>query len=115
MKWLAYAILVVSLTCPAPASAQFYRYLDKQGQVRFTDDINQVPEDQRIQVRSYESSSSNAPEAASSEVSAENKTVALDAAENAVPETADAAPVEKEPVDAEKARLENLKKQIEAD
>ena len=40
------------------ASAEFYKYTDEDGNVRFTDDINQVPEEQRSKIRSYVESQS---------------------------------------------------------
>ena len=43
MKGLTGAILIAAMVFAGPAFAQFYKYLDKQGVVRFTDDINQVP------------------------------------------------------------------------
>ena len=36
------------------ASAEFYKYYDEQGNVRFTDDYNKVPVDQRKDVNGYE-------------------------------------------------------------
>lgn len=116
MKRLAVAVLMVSLAGAAPASAQFYKYLDKQGQVRFTDDINQVPENQRKSIRSYESSMPNAPEESISEGGVENKAPASAAMAQTSPETAAAAaPAEGGSIDTEKMRLEALKKQIDVD
>ena len=56
MKGLTGAILIAAMVFAGPAFAQFYKYLDKQGDVRFTDDINQVPQDQRAAARSYSES-----------------------------------------------------------
>ncbi len=56
MKGLTGAILIAAMVFAGPAFAQFYKYLDKQGVVRFTDDINQVPQDQRAAARSYSES-----------------------------------------------------------
>ena len=53
MKGLTGAILIAVMVFAGPAFAQFYKYLDKQGEVRFTDDINQVPRDQRAAAQSY--------------------------------------------------------------
>jgi hypothetical protein len=61
MKLCVGVALVVSLAIAGPAWAQFYKYLDKHGNVRFTDDINQVPENQRVKARSYVESEPTAP------------------------------------------------------
>jgi chromosome segregation ATPase len=44
--------LVLAWCCPL--SAKIYKYLDENGNLRFTNDITQVPQDQREQVKSYE-------------------------------------------------------------
>src|SRR5512136_1775046 len=54
MRTLALAISTLMLLAATPAvTQQFYRYVDANGHVRFTDDINQVPEKQRTVARSY--------------------------------------------------------------
>ena len=45
-------ILIIALFA-ASASAQFYKYVDEEGNIRFTDDINQVPPEQRAKIQSY--------------------------------------------------------------
>jgi len=47
----------------ATASAEFYKYTDENGNVHFTDDINQVPPDQRQKLQRYEESASQPGEA----------------------------------------------------
>lgn len=47
------------------ASAEFYKYVDEKGNVRYTDDFNQVPVSQREQVRGYEEYRQPEPAAAS--------------------------------------------------
>ena len=47
MKMIKFLILLVIVVFAAPAPAEIYKYVDEQGDVHFTDDINQVPEDQR--------------------------------------------------------------------
>jgi hypothetical protein len=43
------------------ATAEFYKYVDEEGNVHFTDDINQVPAAQRAKIHSYIESVSEAP------------------------------------------------------
>ncbi|MFZ0243672.1 MAG: DUF4124 domain-containing protein [Desulfobacterales bacterium] len=54
MSWLKLILTLACLLCTSAASAEFYKYLDEQGNVHFTDDYNQVPPDQRKQVKGYE-------------------------------------------------------------
>lgn len=115
MKGSAYLVLLVSLAIAAPASAQFYKYLDGKGQIRFTDDINQVPETQRRHVRSYAATLSDATEASASRVVAEPDKTGNDAVRPGAAEAAEAASVEQEPLDSARARLEEMKKQTDSD
>jgi vacuolar-type H+-ATPase subunit I/STV1 len=63
MKYLKIFVLISLLLFSVNASADFYKYTDEDGNVRFTDDINQVPEEQRSKIRSYvESQSEEIPE-----------------------------------------------------
>lgn len=56
-------ILFMIMTFCAPAAAEFYRYIDEDGNVRYTDDWNQVPVGQRPQIQSYtESESESEPD-----------------------------------------------------
>lgn len=49
-KWL---ILLILILFSVPASAEFYRYLDEKGNVRYTDDFTMVPKDQRAGIQEY--------------------------------------------------------------
>lgn len=60
MKYLKIFVLISFLLFSVSASAEFYKYTDADGNVRFTDDINQVPEEQRSKIRSYVESQSEA-------------------------------------------------------
>jgi hypothetical protein len=46
------AILLLALSI-GPANAQFYKYKDADGTIRFTDDLSQVPPDQRESAPGY--------------------------------------------------------------
>jgi len=40
---------------PAFVLAEFYKYKDAQGNIVFTDDVSQIPEDQRPNIKTFES------------------------------------------------------------
>jgi hypothetical protein len=112
MKALALAMWAVILLSAPPALAQFYRYVDANGHVRFTDNINQVPEKQRVAARSYVESPGAPAEVRGADESAERKTPAPAAP---VAEVATAAPAGgEESPDATRGRIEEMKKQVEA-
>jgi len=49
-KWL---ILLILVLFSIPASAEFYKFIDEEGNVQFTDDLTKVPVNQREGVRKY--------------------------------------------------------------
>ncbi len=111
MKGLTGAILIAAMVFAGPAFAEFYRYLNQQGQVRFTDDINQVPQDQRAAARSY-------PESQVSETPAVEKSPAVKEEKPAAPEppaASAAVGAGEDPIEAARARLEAQKKEVEAE
>jgi hypothetical protein len=71
MKYLQTFILIGFLLFSINASAEFYKYTDEEGNIRFTDDINQVPAEQRAKIQSYVESQS--PQASEQEVTSESK------------------------------------------
>jgi hypothetical protein len=110
MKLCLSLMLMASLVVAGPTWAQFYKYLDKQGNVRFTDDINQIPENQRAKARSYEESR---PPAAAAADSGDN-TADKPAAEAPAPSAVSVSSGE-DPLDTARARLEEMKKQVDAE
>ena len=48
-------VLIFTLFAAVPVSAEYYKYYDESGNLRFTDDINQIPLDQREQIKTYTS------------------------------------------------------------
>jgi uncharacterized protein (DUF342 family) len=53
MKKIAWTIAIVFLVFAGPVTAQFYRYIDQNGNLRFTDDYNKVPVEQRANIQKY--------------------------------------------------------------
>ena len=45
--------LLIVLLFSVPVSAEFYRYVDKDGRVHYTDDFNKVPKNQRTAAKGY--------------------------------------------------------------
>ncbi|MFC1886480.1 hypothetical protein ACFLZM_05435 [Thermodesulfobacteriota bacterium] len=52
---IRFLIVLIVLSLPLCSFAEFYRYRDQNGISRYTDDITEVPEDQRPAVNRYES------------------------------------------------------------
>ena len=51
---LLYALLfLICMWLPSSALAEYYQYRDQNGVLRFTDNLADVPEDQRQQIKSY--------------------------------------------------------------
>lgn len=53
MKRMIWLMIVALALIEAPAMAEYYRYLDKQGNTLYTDDITLIPADQRSKVQSF--------------------------------------------------------------
>jgi hypothetical protein len=50
-RW--FLTLVMATVLAAPATAEFYRYRDKNGTLRFTDNLTEVPPAQRAHLKTY--------------------------------------------------------------
>jgi hypothetical protein len=115
MKWVGWVLLLVTLASAGPASAQFYKYWDQQGVLRFTDDINQVPDHQRDKLRKYAESPLPAAAATDPDPNGEKKAGTLGAAAQGPGSSALHHAAEEEGIDSARARLEGLKQQVDAD
>ena len=54
MMFRQFVIVLILTALPGLVSAEFYRYVDKEGNVRFTDNLANVPVDQRSKVDEYD-------------------------------------------------------------
>ena len=108
MKYLN-IIIIILFMFSASASAEFYKYVDEEGNVRFTDDINQVPEAQRAKIRSYIESESQEP--AEQESARENK--AEQTSEDQQTDLSDLSDNESESLEDAKKRIDELKSEID--
>lgn len=61
MRFKTIAIVLIGLLLPGLAAAEFYKYRDASGALRFTDNLNEVPPAQRPEVVTYEESRPPAP------------------------------------------------------
>lgn len=53
MKRWGVPVVAICLICAVPSWGEFYRYRDANGVLRFTDNIAEVPENQRPKVKQY--------------------------------------------------------------
>jgi len=60
-------VVMVILLAPALTGAEFYKYRDANGVLRFTDDITEVPVDQRAKLKEYQSVVTPEPSTADTE------------------------------------------------
>lgn len=126
MKALVFVLVGLMALAAAPARAEFFRYVDGQGRVRYTDDINQVPEAQRGRAKSYaESKSPSAPGTPVEEAAPKQEAASPDAAPKPEAAGPDAAPVAEKPpaageeaappADETRAQIEALRKELDSE
>ena len=59
MNLIKLFICLIIILFSTTVSAEFYKYVDENGNTHFTDDFNKVPEDQRAGLKGYEESDSD--------------------------------------------------------
>jgi hypothetical protein len=116
MKKLRWTIVIIFLLLAGPVTAQFYRYIDKDGTLRFTDDLSKVPAGQRPNIRKYnepETGPATSPKEAARAIEKSPATSAESGAHvHGAAATASDKPVSLEDL---RARIEKMKEQLEAE
>lgn len=64
MRYLCLVSCLIFFLAPGIVQAEFYRYRDSSGVVHYTDNLEDVPQDQRPDVATYENGSDTAAEQA---------------------------------------------------
>jgi hypothetical protein len=104
--------LIITWVLVLPASAEIYKYVDENGQKRWTDDLSQVPKEQRPSAQRFESVEETQPGPASSQTNEDQPETTLDIGEvdTDSPMTADT--VSRDALEKEKADLDTRYRQL---
>jgi Domain of unknown function (DUF4124) len=117
MKKLTWTIVIIFLFLAGPVTAQFYRYIDKNGDLRFTDDLSKVPVEQRANIRKYNEPETEPASSSKEAVRAIEKSLSTSTEPSANHPQSAAAAAANETVSLEelRARIEKMKGQLEAE
>jgi chromosome segregation ATPase len=123
---LGVLIIGLLLIGSRPATAEYYKYRDAQGNIRFTDNLTDVPESQRPSAKTFEEISGNtseedpdasAPDNNSAQANSSEEQDGIEDAEKPAPDvdeaTIDALNARKEKLDREQAELMESKRNLE--
>ncbi len=111
MNLVKLSVCLLIIIFAAPASAQFYKYVDEDGNTRFTDDINLVPPDQRNNIQSYIESVSEEPEETEANVNQEQAQPAQESESTAESVVA----IDSGSLEDQRKHLDALKEEIDAE
>lgn len=98
-----------------PVSAEYYRYIDKDGNIHYTDDLTDVPKDQRTDIDAYTESQGNTYGVQTDEQTTEKEQAEHQPDGNDLSEIRRRLDVEKQALDEEYSALMAEKKQITED
>ncbi|MBC2711046.1 MAG: DUF4124 domain-containing protein [Desulfosarcina sp.] len=106
--------LIVTLVLAAPVCAEIYKYIDENGQKRWTDDLSQVPKEQRTSVQRFESAEEMPADAVADQTEQAPPESPLET-ETEVPDTdepSETAGLSREALEKEKADLDTQYQQL---
>jgi chromosome segregation ATPase len=109
MNYLKIFIIISFLMFSVSSAAEFYKYVDEEGNIHFTDDINEVPAAQRAKIHSYIESVSEAPP--EQEATQENQAEQTESEQQA--SVLDIVDDEEESLEDAKKRIDALKEELD--
>lgn len=104
--WYVAWVMAAMVFLAVPASGEFYKYRDQNGVLRFTDNLAEVPPDQRPKVTTYEGAQTSAdspPGPSSAPSASEEKAAAISGAGDQA----------REDIEEERQRLEQVKQTLD--
>ena len=111
---VACLVFIVLLMLTATASAQIYKYIDENGQKRWTDDLSQVPREQRETAEKFQDAGDISQEATTNQANSETiETPETDQTDGNVELTRESLTKEKSELENQYQLLMEERKQIE--
>jgi vacuolar-type H+-ATPase subunit I/STV1 len=107
--YLLALVLVIYLLLAAPLGAQIYKYTDENGQKRWTDDLSQVPKEQRSSAQRIETSTQSPTDADIEAPLSPSSTEATDTDDQASAENAE---LSRDALEKEKAELDAIYQEL---
>jgi DNA primase len=110
-------LLIIALLLTAPVYAEIYKYIDENGQKRWTDDLSQVPKDQRSSAQRIETEKKK-PAGTIAEEAGKSQPVPPPGIEAALPNNAEpgeGAELNRDALEKEKADLDSQYQQLIAE
>lgn len=102
-------IMIITIAVAAPVGAEIYKYIDENGQKRWTDDLSQVPKEQRSSAERFETAEETPADAVATEAESPLET---EAAVSDADEPSQTAGVSRETLEQEKADLDSQYQQL---
>jgi hypothetical protein len=109
-KQLLSGCLIILIALPASLSAEIYKYTDENGQQRWTDDLSQIPIEQRTDAQRLEGVTEGTEDSDEAVDQGEESQTGTEATEPG--DSADAEGLSRETLESEKADLDSLYQEL---